>query len=49
VCEQYQAFEASVVLLEDKASDTQLIQELIEQGLRTVTRYALQSDMRMDA
>ena len=30
VCEQAQAFAASVVLIEDKASRTQLIQELIE-------------------
>jgi predicted phage terminase large subunit-like protein len=51
VCEQAQAFAASVVLIEDKASGTQLIQELIEQGLHAVTRYQPQSDkiMRMHA
>jgi len=51
VCEQCAAFEANVVLIEDKASGTQLIQELIEQGLHAVTRYQPQSDkiMRMHA
>jgi len=51
VCEQCEAFAASVVLIEDKASGTQLIQELIEQGLHAVTRYQPQSDkvMRMHA
>jgi len=39
VCEQCQAFEADVVLIEDKASGTQLIQELIHEGLHAVTRY----------
>jgi len=38
VCEQAQAFAANVVLIEDKASGTQLIQELIEHGLHAVTR-----------
>ena len=51
VREQWEAFEASVVLIEDKASGTQLIQELIAQGLHAVTRYQPQSDkiMRMHA
>src|SRR5207245_1834815 len=51
VREQYEAFEASVVLIEDKASGTQLIQELVEQGLHAVTPYQPQSDkiMRMQA
>jgi len=51
VREQCEAFEANVVLIEDKASGTQLIQELIEQGLHAVTRYQPQSDkiMRMHA
>ena len=39
VCEQCEAFNASVVLIEDKASGTQLIQELIDHGLHAVTRY----------
>jgi predicted phage terminase large subunit-like protein len=40
-----------VVLIEDKASGTQLIQELIREGLYAVTRYQPQSDkvMRMHA
>ena len=39
------------MLIEDKASGTQLIQELVEQGLHAVTRYQPQSDkiMRMHA
>jgi predicted phage terminase large subunit-like protein len=39
------------VLIEDKASGTQLIQELIADGLHAVTRYRPQSDkvMRMHA
>jgi predicted phage terminase large subunit-like protein len=51
VREQAQAFTASVVLIEDEASGTQLIQELIEQGLHAVTRYQPQADkiMRMHA
>jgi phage terminase large subunit-like protein len=47
VREQCQAFEASVVLIEDKASGTQLIQELIQEGLHAVTRYQPQSDKVM--
>ncbi len=43
VCEQCEAFNASVVLIEDKASGTQLIQELIDYGLHAVTRYQPQS------
>ena len=49
--ERCEAFEADFVLIEDKASGTPLIQELIEQGLYAVTRYQPQSDkiMRMHA
>ena len=49
--EQAEAFAASVVLIEDKASGTQLIQELVAEGLHAVTRYQPQSDkiMRMHA
>jgi hypothetical protein len=41
----------SVVLIEDKASGTQLIQELTREGLYAITRYTPQSDkvMRMHA
>jgi predicted phage terminase large subunit-like protein len=51
VCEQCAAFEAGVVLIEDKASGTQLIQELVAEGVHAVTRYQPQSDkiMRMHA
>jgi predicted phage terminase large subunit-like protein len=51
VREQAQAFAAEVVLIEDKASGTQLIQELVADGLHAVTRYQPQSDkvMRMHA
>jgi predicted phage terminase large subunit-like protein len=51
VREQWRAFGASVVLIEDKASGTQLIQELIAEGLHAVTRYQPQADkvMRMHA
>jgi predicted phage terminase large subunit-like protein len=47
VREQCQAFGANVVLIEDKASGTQLIQELVQDGLHAVTRYQPQSDKIM--
>jgi len=43
VREQAQAFAANVVLIEDKASGTQLIQELVAEGLHAVTRYQPQT------
>ena len=48
---QYERFGPSVVLIEDKASGIQLIQELIADGLHAVTRYQPQTDkiMRMHA
>src|SRR6516165_1473470 len=48
---QYERFRPSVVLIEDKASGTQLIQEMIAEGLYAVTRYQPQFDkiMRMHA
>jgi predicted phage terminase large subunit-like protein len=51
VREQCEAFGASVVLIEDKASGTQLIQELVGEGLHMVTRYQPQTDkiMRLHA
>jgi predicted phage terminase large subunit-like protein len=51
VREQYERFRPSVLLIEDKASGTQLIQELTREGLYAVTRYKPQSDkvMRMHA
>jgi predicted phage terminase large subunit-like protein len=51
VREQYERFGPSVVLIEDKASGIQLIQELIQDGLHAVTRYQPQTDkiLRMHA
>ena len=51
VREQYERFRPGVVLIEDKASGTQLIQELTREGHYAVTRYRPQSDkvMRMHA
>jgi predicted phage terminase large subunit-like protein len=51
VREQWQAFRPSVVIIEDKASGTQLIQELLEEGVHAVTRYKPEYDkvMRMHA
>ena len=44
---QYEQFRPSVVLIEDKASGTQLIQELIAEGLYAMTRYQPQFDKVM--
>jgi predicted phage terminase large subunit-like protein len=51
VREECERFAADVVLIEDKASGTPLIQELIAEGLHAVTRYRPQADkiMRMHA
>jgi predicted phage terminase large subunit-like protein len=51
VREQQSLFNANVVLIEDKASGTQLIQELISDGCHEVTRYQPSGDktMRMNA
>jgi len=51
VREQQNLFSANVVLIEDKASGTQLIQELIAEGCHGVTRYQPTTDkiMRMHA
>ena len=51
VREQQNLFNASVVLIEDKASGTQLIQELIADGCYGVTRYQPTTDkiMRLHA
>jgi phage terminase large subunit-like protein len=40
---RYERFRPSVVLIEDEASGTQLIQELITEGLQGVTRYQPQA------
>jgi predicted phage terminase large subunit-like protein len=51
VREHCHSFGANVVLIEDKASGTQLIQELVQDGLHAVTRYQPQANkmMRMHA
>jgi predicted phage terminase large subunit-like protein len=51
VREQQSLFDANVVLIEDKASGTQLIQELIQDGCYGVTRYqpTLDKIMRLHA
>ena len=51
VREQRDLFAANVVLIEDKASGTQLIQELIADGCHGVTRYQPTTDkiMRLNA
>src|ERR1700720_4485780 len=51
VREQHSLFNAKVVLIEDKASGTQLIQELIADGCHAVTRYQPECDkvMRLHA
>jgi predicted phage terminase large subunit-like protein len=51
VREQQKLFNPTVVLIEDKASGTQLIQELILEGCHGVTRYQPTGDktMRMHA
>jgi predicted phage terminase large subunit-like protein len=51
VREQQRLFNANLVLIEDKASGTQLIQELIADGFHRVTRYKPDCDkiMRLHA
>jgi predicted phage terminase large subunit-like protein len=51
VRQQQSLFSANVVLIEDKASGTQLIQELIVEGCHAVTRYKPECDkvMRLHA
>jgi len=44
VREQQSQFDADVVLIEDKASGTQLIQELIADGFHSVKRYKPECD-----
>jgi predicted phage terminase large subunit-like protein len=51
VLDQQARWRPQVVLIEDRASGTQLIQELVAEGLYAVTRYRPQADkvMRMHA
>jgi phage terminase large subunit-like protein len=44
---QAEAHKATVVLIEDRASGTQLIQELIAEGVHAITRYAPEGDKQM--
>jgi predicted phage terminase large subunit-like protein len=44
---QAEAHKATVVLIEDRASGTQLIQELIAEGVHAVTRYSPGGDKQM--
>jgi len=45
--EQYERFQPTNILIEDKASGTQLIQELIREGMYGVTRYEPSADKVM--
>ena len=47
VRQQWQEYQPSVVLIEDKASGTQIIQGLLAEGLYGVTRYAPEQDKTM--
>jgi predicted phage terminase large subunit-like protein len=47
VLEQARVWRATVVLIEDKASGTQLIQELLAEGLSAVTLYMPEQDKIM--
>ena len=47
VVEQNQLFNPTTILIEDKASGTQLIQELIDAGMSKVTRYKPDGDKIM--
>jgi predicted phage terminase large subunit-like protein len=51
VHDQAQAFEPKTILIEDKASGTQLIQELVNEGIHEVQKYEPKMDktMRMHA
>jgi len=51
VVEQARAFSPQTILIEDKASGTQLIQELISEGLHAIKKYdpANQKTMRMNS
>jgi len=44
---QYRRWRPQVILIEDRASGTQLIQELVAEGIHAVTRYRPQADKKM--
>ena len=45
--DEHRRWRADVVLIEDKASGTQLIQELLDEGMHAATRYRPQTDKIM--
>jgi predicted phage terminase large subunit-like protein len=47
VAEQWRAFAACVILIEDKGSGTQLLQELIAEGVHAATRFVPSGDKLM--
>ena len=47
VKDEHRRWRADVVLIEDKASGTQLIQELLDEGMHAATRYRPQTDKIM--
>ncbi len=51
VREQAQAFSVKTVLIEDRASGTQLIQELVSEGMHSIKKYSTTMDkiMRMNS
>jgi predicted phage terminase large subunit-like protein len=51
VLDQAQAFNPNTILIEDKASGTQLIQELVSEGLHAIKKYepAMEKTMRMNS
>jgi predicted phage terminase large subunit-like protein len=51
VREQAEAFNPKVILIEDKASGTQLIQELVSEGMHPVKKYepSMEKTMRMNS
>lgn len=47
VLQQADVYKPTVVLIEDKASGTQLIQELVNEGMHAVTKYQAEGDKQM--
>jgi predicted phage terminase large subunit-like protein len=51
VLDQAQAYNPNTILIEDKASGTQLIQDLVSEGLHAIKKYerAMEKTMRMNS
>jgi predicted phage terminase large subunit-like protein len=49
VCDQAQAFRAKTILIEDRASGTQLIQDLVNDGMHSIQRYEPKMEKTMRA